>query len=320
LTLLLSGLNVLVLDNLSNSTKESLKRVAKICGCKPIFYEGDVRNRSLLEKIFKQNSIDSVIHFAGLKAVGESVLNPLDYFDNNVSGSLTLFQAMADAGIYKLIFSSSATVYGQPIKMPVSETSLISRATNPYGRSKLIIEDMLKDLVLSDPRWNIAILRYFNPIGAHESGLIGEYPRGIPNNLLPQITQVALGKLRELVVFGNDYPTPDGTAIRDYVHVMDLAEGHLRALEVLGSHSGANVWNLGTGQGYSVLEIIRAFELASGKRLPWHFANRRPGDVGICYADVSKAERELNWKATRGLSQMMIDSWRWQHKNPYGYA
>ena len=244
---------------------------------------------------------------------------PLRYYDNNVGGTVTLCQAMAAAGVFTLVFSSSATVYGEPAQMPISEACPVGRPTNPYGRSKLMVEDMLRDLAVSDPRWRIAILRYFNPVGAHESGLIGEDPIGIPNNLLPYIAQVAVGKLPELAVFGLDYPTPDGTGVRDYIHVVDLAEGHLRALEALQTRSGAHVWNLGTGQGYSVLEMVRAFEAASGKPVPYRVTPRRPGDIATCYADPAKAERELAWKARRGLDEMMRDAWRWQSMNPDAY-
>ena len=275
--------------------------------------------QKLCHKLFKNHSIDAVLHFAGLKAVGESVIQPLRYYDNNVHGSQVLLRAMADAGVLTLVFSSSATVYGDPSEIPISETCPLSQPTNPYGRSKLMVEDMLRDLVVSDRRWRIAIMRYFNPVGAHESGLIGEDPNGIPNNLVPYIAQVAIGKLPELAVFGNDYSTPDGTGVRDYIHVVDLAEGHLRALEALKTRTGAHAWNLGTGQGYSVLDMIRAFKLASGRQIPYHIAPRRKGDIAICYADPTKAARELNWKAQRGLDEMMRDAWRWQSMNPNGF-
>jgi UDP-glucose 4-epimerase len=319
LALLQRGFDVVVLDNLCNSAAESLARVAQIANRAPEFVEGDIRNRALLTRLFAQHSIHAVLHFAGLKAVGESVTQPLRYYDNNVYGTLTLLEAMADAGVRRFVFSSSATVYGQPSQMPISEDCPLGLPTNPYGRSKLIIEDILRDLAAADPGWQIALLRYFNPVGAHESGLIGEGPNGIPNNLLPYITQVAVGKLPELAVFGNDYPTRDGTGVRDYIHVMDLAEGHLRALQALQTLSGAHVWNLGTGQGYSVLEMVRAFEAASGCRIPYRIAPRRSGDIATCYADASKAARELGWKASRGLPEMMRDAWRWQQRNPTGY-
>ena len=323
LALLQSGFDVLVLDNLCNSSHESLKRVMQVSGRAPIFIKGDVRNRALLDNVFSTHRVNAVLHFSGLKAVGESVAQPLRYYDNNVHGSQVLLQACADAGVFNVVFSSSATVYGEPAHMPISEDCPVGQPTNPYGRSKLMVEDMLRDLTASDPRWRIAILRYFNPVGAHESGLIGEDPNGIPNNLLPYIAQVAVGKLPELAVFGNDYPTPDGTGVRDYIHVVDLAEGHLcalRALAALQTRTGAHVWNLGTGQGYSVLEMVRAFEAASGKPVPYRIAPRRPGDIATCYADPSKAVRELGWKAQRGLQQMMQDAWRWQSMNPRGYG
>jgi UDP-glucose 4-epimerase len=319
LALLQRGFDVVVLDNLSNSAAESLTRVAQIANRAPEFVQGDIRDRALLDRVFTDHSIHAVLHFAGLKAVGESVAQPLRYYDNNVHGTLILLQAMADAGLRKFVFSSSATVYGQPSQMPISEDCPLGQPTNPYGRSKLIIEDMLRDLAAADPGWQIALLRYFNPVGAHESGLIGEDPSGIPNNLLPYITQVAVGKLPELAVFGNDYPTPDGTGVRDYIHVMDLAEGHLQALQALQTLTGAHIWNLGTGQGYSVLEMVRAFEAASGCRIPYQIAPRRSGDIATCYADASKAARELGWKASRGLPEMMLDAWRWQQRNPDGY-
>jgi UDP-glucose 4-epimerase len=319
LSLLQAGFDVLVLDNLSNSSAESLSRVARIGGRTATFIQGDIRDRALLGRLFSENAVDAVLHFAGLKAVGESVSQPMRYYDNNVHGSQVLLQAMADAGVFSFVFSSSATVYGEPAQMPISETCPVGQPTNPYGRSKLMVEDMLRDLAVSDPRWRIAILRYFNPVGAHESGQIGEDPNGIPNNLLPYIAQVAVGKLPELAVFGNDYPTHDGTGVRDYIHVVDLAEGHLRALNALETRTGVHVWNLGTGQGYSVLDMVRAFEAASGRPVPYRIAPRRPGDIATCYADPSKAERELGWKAKRGLPEMMRDAWRWQQKNPNGY-
>ena len=319
LALLNAGHNVVVLDNLCNSSADSLKRVAQLAGRAPAFVEGDIRDRAVLDRLFAEHSVDAVLHFAGLKAVGESVAQPLCYYDNNVHGSQVLLQACAYAGVFNFVFSSSATVYGEPAQMPISEACPVGQPTNPYGRSKLMVEDMLRDLAASDARWRIAILRYFNPVGAHESGLMGEDPSGIPNNLLPYIAQVAVGKLTELTVFGNDYPTPDGTGVRDYIHVVDLAEGHLRALEALQTRTGAHVWNLGTGQGYSVLDMVSAFEAASGKPVPYRVAPRRPGDIATCYADPAKAERELGWKARRGLDEMMRDAWRWQRMNPDGY-
>lgn len=319
LALLQSGMDVVVLDNLSNSSVESLERVGRLAGRTPVFVQGDIRDATLLRRLFAEHTVNAVLHFAGLKAVGESVAQPLRYYDNNVHGSQVLLQSMADAGIFNFVFSSSATVYGEPAQMPISETCPVGQPTNPYGRSKLMVEDILRDLAVSDPRWAFAILRYFNPVGAHESGLIGEDPNGIPNNLLPYIAQVAGGKLPELAVFGNDYPTPDGTGVRDYIHVVDLASGHLSALQALQTRTGAHVWNLGTGQGYSVLDMVRALEAASNRPVPYHFAPRRPGDIAICYAEPSKAEKELSWKAKRGLAEMMRDAWRWQSMNPNGY-
>jgi UDP-glucose 4-epimerase len=319
LALLQAGHQVVVLDNLCNSSAESLRRVAGIAGRAATLLEGDVRNRALLDQVFAAHSVGAVLHFAGLKAVGESVAQPLRYYDNNVHGSQVLMQAMAQAGVFDLVFSSSATVYGEPAQMPISEACPLGQPTNPYGRSKLMVEDMLRDLAVSDPRWRIAILRYFNPVGAHESGQIGEDPHGTPNNLLPYIAQVAVGKLSELAVFGNDYPTPDGTGVRDYIHVVDLASGHLSALKALQGRRGAHVWNLGTGQGYSVLEMVKAFETACGRMVPYRIAPRRPGDIATCYADSTKAEQDLGWKAVRGLPEMMRDAWQWQSMNPEGY-
>lgn len=319
LALLQAGLDVVVLDNLSNSTSESLVRVAEIAGREPTFVQGDICNRALLDSVFSQHTVSAVLHFAGLKAVGESVREPLSYYENNVAGTVTLCQAMGAAGVHRLVFSSSATVYGVPSSMPIREDMPTGNSTTPYGRSKLIIEEILRDLVVSDPRWSVALLRYFNPVGAHESGRIGEDPNGIPNNLLPYIAQVAVGKLAELSVFGNDYSTPDGTGVRDYIHVVDLADGHLRALQTIMHQSGVNVWNLGTGQGYSVLEMIRAFERASGRSVPYRIAPRRVGDIAACWADPAKAARELGWRAQRGLDEMMCDAWRWQLRNPHGY-
>lgn len=319
LALLSAGHDVVVLDNLSNSSVESLRRVSQIAGRECLFIKGDVRDSILLSQLFAEHSVNAVLHFAGLKAVGESVSQPLRYYENNVYGSQVLLQAMANAGIFSFVFSSSATVYGDPKQIPISETCPVGQPTNPYGHSKMMVETMLQDVAVSDPRWHIAILRYFNPVGAHESGLIGEDPKGTPNNLLPYIAQIAVGKLSELAVFGSDYPTPDGTGVRDYIHVVDLAEGHLCALDALQALSGAVIWNLGTGKGYSVLEIIRAFEVASGKSIPYRFTSRRPGDISICYADSTKAEQDLGWKAKRGLSEMMRDAWRWQVMNPNGF-
>ncbi len=316
--LLNAGYEIVVLDNLSNSSEVALQRVEQISGQTVSFVHGDIRDRDCLDRLFRSYSIDSVIHFAGLKAVGESCQLPLMYYENNVAGTLTLCQAMQAAGVYKLVFSSSATVYGDPARVPIQEHFPTS-ATNPYGRSKLMIEELLRDLQVSDPHWQIALLRYFNPVGAHQSGLIGEDPNGIPNNLLPYIAQVAIGRLEQLSVFGGDYPTADGTGVRDYIHVVDLADGHLKALAALETEPGVLTCNLGTGQGYSVLEMIRAFEQASSRSIPYQLVDRRPGDIAECYADPNHARQMLNWQAERGLQQMMEDTWRWQSENPQGY-
>lgn len=319
LTLLQAGFDVVVLDNLCNASAESLRRIAQLAGRPPLFYQGDVRDQSLLDRVFAVHKVGAVLHFAGLKAVGESVEQPLRYYDNNVSGTVRLCRAMAAAGIFTIVFSSSATVYGDPSKIPISEDQAAGQTTNPYGRSKFMAEQVLGDLAASDPRWRVALLRYFNPVGAHESGLIGEDPHGIPNNLLPYITKVALGKLPELAVFGSDYPTYDGTGVRDYIHVMDLAQGHLAALRALSTRTGAHVWNLGTGQGYSVLQMLQAFETASGRTVPYRLAPRRTGDIAACYANPAKAAQELAWTAQRDLTTMVRDAWRWQSMNPDGY-
>lgn len=316
--LLDAGHEVIVVDNLSNSHAEALKRVGEITGRSVSFYQVDICDRSALSEVFAGNQVDAVIHFAGLKAVGESVQQPLRYYYNNVYGTLTLCEVMAEHEVFDLVFSSSATVYGDPASVPINEDFPLS-ATNPYGRSKLMIEEILRDLYRSDERWNTVLLRYFNPVGAHRSGRIGEDPNGIPNNLMPYITQVAVGKLEQLSVFGNDYDTVDGTGVRDYIHVVDLALGHLKALEKLSANPGAVAYNLGTGRGYSVLEVVAAFEKASGVRIPYRIVERRPGDVASCYAEPSFAARELNWRAERDINQMAEDSWRWQSENPRGY-
>ncbi len=318
LELLNAGYEVVVVDNLSNSCMESVKRVEKLTGKKISFYQADILDKKALQSIFEQEGIDSVIHFAGLKAVGESCSIPLKYFRNNLSGTITLLEVMQEFGIKNLVFSSSATVYGEPKSVPVTEDFPLS-ATNPYGRTKLMIEEMLQDLYQSDGTWNIAILRYFNPIGAHESGEIGEDPNGIPNNLVPYVAKVAAGILEKVNVFGDDYDTPDGTGIRDYIHVVDLAIGHIKAIEKLNEKPGLVVYNLGTGVGYSVLDIIHNYEKACGKKIPYAVTARRPGDIPITYADPSKAFRELGWKAERGIEKMCEDSYRWQSKNPNGY-
>ncbi|MDI5891852.1 UDP-glucose 4-epimerase GalE [Halomonas rhizosphaerae] len=320
LALLEADADVVVLDNYCNSSPESLARVEQLTGRSVMRVEGDVRDRVLLERLFAGHEIESVVHFAGLKAVGESVAKPLSYYENNVYGTLQLCQAMADAGVFRLVFSSSATVYGEPETMPVHEGLPTGQPTNPYGTSKLMAERVMQDLCVSDDRWSVALLRYFNPVGAHESGRIGEDPRGIPNNLLPYISQVAVGRREKLSIYGDDYPTQDGTGVRDYIHVMDLAGGHLAALEALQAREGAHVWNLGTGRGYSVMEMIRAFEKASGKPVPYTVVPRRPGDIAQCWADPTKAASELGWRAERGLETMMADAWRWQLLNPRGFS
>lgn len=319
LSLLQRQQQVVVLDNLCNSSAESLRRVEQITGQSAIFIEGDVRDEAVLKQLFKQHQITAVIHFAALKAVGESNQLPLEYYDNNVSGTLNLLQQMQQAEVWNFIFSSSATVYGSHAPVPYVETSTIGGTTSPYGTSKYFIEQILSDLCRAEKRFNIIALRYFNPVGAHQSGLIGEDPAGIPNNLLPYIAQVAIGKLDIVNVFGDDYPTPDGTCQRDYIHVMDLAEGHLKALDKLSNSHGYQAYNLGAGKGYSVLEMISAFEAASGKKIPYQIKPRREGDLAAFWADASLAEQALGWKVSRDLAQMMKDTWNWQQKNPLGY-
>ncbi len=319
LLLLEAGYEVVVLDNFSNSSRESLRRVEALTGKSVTVIEGDIRDSALLERLFKEHGTEAVIHFAGLKAVGESVAEPLRYYDCNVAGTLCLLEAMESAGVRTLVFSSSATVYGDPATVPIREDFPLS-ATNPYGATKLHIEDMLRDLYRSDDSWNLAILRYFNPVGAHESGQIGEDPSGVPNNLMPYIAQVAVGKRDSLSVFGGDYATPDGTGVRDYIHVMDLAEGHLKALEYLAASGGLLTTNLGTGHGYSVLDVIKAFERASARDVPYQVTERRPGDVAQCFADPGYAETVLGWRACRDIEDMCRDHWRWQEAYPEGYG
>ena len=318
--LMAAGHEVVVVDNLCNSKRESLVRVERIAG-RPIaaFVQADIRDRAAMRAVFAAHAIDAVIHFAGLKAVGESVAKPLEYYDNNVSGTVALCEVMAEAGVKTLAFSSSATVYGDPASVPIRE-DFPTGPTNPYGRSKWMVEHLLRDLAAADPSWRIALLRYFNPVGAHESGLIGEDPNGLPNNLMPFVSQVAVGKLQELRVFGGDWPTPDGTGVRDYIHVLDLAQGHVKAIDYLLERPGLLTVNLGTGRGYSVLEVVRAFEVASGRPVPYRIVDRRPGDIAQCYADPEHANRLLGWKATRDLAQMCADAWSWQRGNPQGYA
>ncbi len=316
--LLDAGYEVVIVDNLSNSKPEVIKRIRAITGKDFRFYPVDILDKPALSAVFMDNRIDAVIHFAGLKAVGESVEVPLRYYQNNVTGTLVLCEVMQEYGVKKIVFSSSATVYGTPETVPIKEDAPLA-PVNPYGRTKLMIEQILQDLYVADQNWSVALLRYFNPIGAHESGRIGEDPHGIPNNLMPYITQVAVGKLPMLRVFGNDYPTRDGTGVRDYIHVVDLSLGHLRALEKLQQDPGVHIYNLGTGKGYSVMDVIAAFEKASGKQIPYEIAPRRAGDVASCYADPAKAKQELGWEAQRDLLMMCIDSWRWQKNNPEGY-
>jgi UDP-glucose 4-epimerase len=317
--LLNANYEVIVVDNLCNSSAESLKRVQELTHKNLKFYSYDLRDKEALQKVFTENpKINTVIHFAGLKAVGESVEIPLDYYDNNINGTLALLEIMVKNNVKNIVFSSSATVYGDPHTVPITEDFPLS-VTNPYGRSKLMVEEILQDIYISDNSWNVALLRYFNPVGAHISGRIGEDPNGIPNNLIPYISQVAIGKLEKLAVFGDDYNTKDGTRVRDYIHVVDLALGHIQAIKKLNQKSGVSIYNLGTGQGYSVLEMIQAFAKASKREIAYKIVARRTGDIATCYADSSKAKDELNWVATRGLEQMCEDNWRWQYNNPNGY-
>lgn len=317
--LLNAGYEVVVVDNLCNSSRESLVRVEEITGKKVTFYEADIRDREALTSIFEKENIDSCIHFAGLKAVGESVAKPLMYYENNISGTLVLLEVMQGHNVKNIVFSSSATVYGDPKEIPITENCPKGEITNPYGQTKSMLEQILMDIYKADNSWNVILLRYFNPIGAHRSGRIGENPNGIPNNLMPYITQVAVGKLECLGVFGNDYPTHDGTGVRDYIHVVDLAAGHVKSIAKIEENPGLCIYNLGTGKGYSVLDIVKNFEEASGCHIPYVIKPRRAGDIAECYADPSKAERELGWKAVYGIKEMCEDSWRWQSNNPDGY-
>ena len=318
--LIRAGYDIVVTDNLCNSSRESLRRVEKIVGREIKFYEADIRDADAMKAIFDAEDIDAVIHFAGLKAVGESVAKPLEYYDNNINGTLVLCNAMRNAGVKNIIFSSSATVYGDPAFIPITEECPKGQCTNPYGWTKSMLEQILTDFHTADPEWNVVLLRYFNPVGAHKSGTIGEDPKGIPNNLMPYITQVAVGKREFLGVFGNDYDTHDGTGVRDYIHVVDLADGHVKALKKIEEKAGVCVYNLGTGNGYSVLDMVKAFGEACGKELPYKILDRRPGDIATCYADPAKAKAELGWEAIRGLEEMCEDSWRWQSMNPNGYG
>ena len=317
--LLNAGYEVIVVDNLCNSSQESLRRVEKITGKNVKFYEADIRDTDVLNQIFDKESVECVIHFAGLKAVGESVAKPLEYYDNNISGTLRLCDVMRNHGVKNIIFSSSATIYGEPAFIPITEECPKGICTNPYGWTKWMLEQILTDLHTAAPEWNVVLLRYFNPIGAHKSGLIGEDPKGIPNNLMPYVAQVAIGKLECLGVFGNDYDTPDGTGVRDYIHVVDLAIGHVKALKKIQEKAGVSIYNLGTGTGYSVLDMVHAFEEASGRKVPYQIKARRAGDIASCYSDATKAKEELGWTAERGLKEMCEDAWRWQSQNPDGY-
>ncbi len=314
-----AGIEPIILDNLGNSKVAVLDRIEALTQVRPIFYQGDIRDEAFLDSIFAEHTISSVIHFAGLKAVGESVAKPLEYYDNNVNGSLVLARSMRKANVKSIVFSSSATVYGDPAIVPITENSPTGATTNPYGRSKYMVEECFSDLFDAESDWSITLLRYFNPVGAHPSGTMGEDPQGIPNNLMPFIAQVAVGRRESLSVFGNDYPTTDGTGVRDYIHVMDLADGHIAALKSVGEKSGLHIYNLGTGKGSSVLEMVEAFAQASGKPVPYTLCPRRAGDIAECWASTEKAEKELGWKATRNVMEMSADTWRWQSNNPKGY-
>lgn len=314
-----AGHSVVVVDNLVNASRVALQRVEQIVGRTVPFYETDIRDRKGMEHVFAENSFDCVIHFAGLKAVGESVQKPLEYYDNNITGTLVLLDVMRSSGCKNIIFSSSATVYGNPAVVPITESCPKGSCTNPYGHTKSMLEEILRDLHVADPDWNVVLLRYFNPIGAHASGLIGENPSGVPNNLMPYITQVAVGRLHELHVFGDDYPTHDGTGVRDYIHVVDLAKGHVKALQAIADKCGVEVYNLGTGIGYSVLDLVHAFEKATGINIPYVVDPRRAGDIASCYSDPSKAWTQLGWKAEHGIEDMCRDSWNWQRRNPGGF-
>lgn len=318
--LLNAGYEVVVVDNLYNSSEKALDRVQQITGKTLKFYEADILDRDAMNKIFDENKIDAVIHFAGLKAVGESVAKPIEYYHNNMTGTLVLCDAMRNHGCKNIIFSSSATVYGDPAMIPITEECPKGQPTNPYGWTKSMLEQVLTDIHTSDPEWNVVLLRYFNPIGAHKSGMIGEDPKGIPNNLLPYVAQVAIGKLECLGVFGDDYDTPDGTGVRDYIHVVDLAAGHVKAVEKLADKEGVSIYNLGTGNGYSVLQVVHAFEKACGHPIKYAIKDRRPGDIATCYCAPEKAKKELGWEAQYGIEDMCADSWRWQSNNPNGYA
>ena len=317
--LLEAGYEVIIVDNLYNASEKAVDRIRKITGKEAVFYPVDICDREALGRVFDAHQVDAVIHFAGYKAVGESVSKPIEYYSNNIYGTLTLTDVMRSHGVKNIIFSSSATVYGDPAFVPITEECPKGVCTNPYGWTKWMLEQILTDLHTADPEWNVILLRYFNPIGAHKSGMLGEDPKGIPNNLLPYVAQVAIGKLPSLGVFGNDYDTPDGTGIRDYIHVVDLAKGHVLAIRKLADKDGVNIYNLGTGNGYSVLEVVKAFEKACGHAIPYEIKPRRPGDIAVCYCDPGKAKRELGWEAMYGIDDMCADSWNWQSKNPDGY-
>lgn len=317
--LMLAGYTPVILDNLCNSKASVLERITTLAGKQPVMYQGDIRDRQLLDRIFSEQKIHAVIHFAGLKAVGESVNKPLEYYDNNVNGTLVLLEAMRAAGVKNMIFSSSATVYGDQPQIPYVESFPTGTPASPYGRSKLMVEQIMQDLQRADPQWSVTLLRYFNPVGAHPSGLMGEDPQGIPNNLMPYISQVAVGRRDSLAIFGNDYPTADGTGVRDYIHVVDLADGHLAALKAKSDQPGVHIYNLGAGVGYSVLQVVDAFSKACGKPVNYHFAPRRDGDLPAYWADANKADKELNWRVTRSLDDMARDTWNWQSNNPQGY-
>ncbi|EPP26204.1 UDP-glucose 4-epimerase GalE [Vibrio fluvialis] len=314
-----AGMTPIMVDNLCNAKAEVLNRIEALTGGRPAFYQGDIRDEAFLDSVFAKHDVQAVIHFAGLKAVGESVSKPIEYYDNNVNGTLVLVRSMRKAGVKSLVFSSSATVYGDPQIVPITETSPTGATTNPYGRSKYMVEQCLADLVVAEPEWSITLLRYFNPVGAHPSGTMGEDPQGIPNNLMPFIAQVAVGRREKLAVFGNDYATPDGTGVRDYIHVMDLADGHIAALQAVGTQAGLHIYNLGTGKGSSVLDMVNAFSQACGKAVPYEICPRRPGDIAECWASTEKAQRELGWQAKLSLADMTADIWRWQSNNPQGY-
>ncbi len=315
-----AGMTPVIVDNLCNASAKVLARITAITGKEPVFYQGDIRDEAFLDSVFAKHRIDAVIHFAGLKAVGESVEKPVEYYDNNINGTLVLLRSMKRAQVKRIIFSSSATVYGDPASVPITEESAVGNTTNPYGTSKYMVERILRDVLIADNDWSVSLLRYFNPVGAHPTGTMGEDPKGIPNNLTPYITQVAIGRREKVSIYGNDYPTPDGTGVRDYIHVMDLADGHIAALKTVAQSAGLHIYNLGTGKGTSVLEMIAAFSKAAGKAIPYAMCDRRPGDIAECWSSPEKAARDMQWRAVRTVDDMAQDSWRWQQQNPEGYA